>query len=65
MVAMNAKTGAVLWSYASGAPCTAGASISNGKVFWGSGTFTGFGPKKVFAFGLPSKPGDDDDDDDN
>jgi polyvinyl alcohol dehydrogenase (cytochrome) len=63
MVAMNAKTGAILWSYASGGPCNAGASIANGKVFWGSGTFSGFGPRKVFAFGLPSKPGDDDDDD--
>jgi hypothetical protein len=21
-------------------------------VFWGSGTFSGFGPKQVFAFGL-------------
>jgi polyvinyl alcohol dehydrogenase (cytochrome) len=53
MVAMNAKTGAILWSYASGGPCNAGASISDGMVFWGSGTFSGFGPKKLFAFGLP------------
>jgi polyvinyl alcohol dehydrogenase (cytochrome) len=52
MVAMHAKTGQILWSYASGAPCNAGASISDGMVFWGSGTFTQ-GSKKVFAFGLP------------
>jgi polyvinyl alcohol dehydrogenase (cytochrome) len=52
MVAMNAKTGAILWSYPSGAPCNAGASISDGMVFWGSGTFTG-ASRKVFAFGLP------------
>jgi len=52
MVAMNAKTGAILWSYPSGGPCNAGASISDGMVFWGSGTFTN-GSKKVFAFGLP------------
>ena len=52
MVAMDAKTGAILWSFNSGGPCNAGASISDGMVFWGSGTW-GFGPKKVFAFGLP------------
>jgi len=54
MVAMDAKSGAILWSYDSGGPCNAGASISDGMVFWGSGTFAGTGPKKVFAFGLPS-----------
>jgi polyvinyl alcohol dehydrogenase (cytochrome) len=53
MVAMSAKTGAILWQYSSGGPCNAGASISDGMVFWGSGTFSGQGPKKVFAFGLP------------
>jgi len=52
MVAMSTKTGAILWSYDTGAPCNAGASISDGMVFWGSGTFTS-GSKKVFAFGLP------------
>jgi polyvinyl alcohol dehydrogenase (cytochrome) len=58
MVAMAAKTGAILWSYDSGGPCNAGASIDDGMVFWGSGTFIGstlgiLGPKKVFGFGLP------------
>ena len=53
MVAMNAKTGTILWSYDTGAPCNAGASISDGMVYWGSGTFSGTGPKKLFAFGLP------------
>jgi polyvinyl alcohol dehydrogenase (cytochrome) len=62
MVAMDAKTGAVLWSYNSGGMCNAGASISRGMVFWGNGTFAGTGVKKVFAFGLPARPGDDDDD---
>jgi polyvinyl alcohol dehydrogenase (cytochrome) len=52
MFALHAETGAILWSYDSGAPCNAGASISDGMVFWGSGTFSGFGPKKVFAFGF-------------
>jgi polyvinyl alcohol dehydrogenase (cytochrome) len=52
MYAMNASTGAVLWSFPSGGPCNAGASIADGMVYWGSGTFNGAGPKKVFAFGL-------------
>jgi polyvinyl alcohol dehydrogenase (cytochrome) len=58
MVALSADTGQLLWSYDSGAPCSAGASISDGMVFWGSGTFSTrpdqMGPKKVFAFWLPS-----------
>jgi polyvinyl alcohol dehydrogenase (cytochrome) len=52
MYALNARTGAVLWSHDSGGPCNAGPSIADGMVFWGTGTFNGFGPKKVFAFGL-------------
>lgn len=52
MYALDAKTGTPLWSYNSGGPCNAGPSIADGMVYWGSGTFSGFGPKKVFAFGL-------------
>ena len=52
MYAMNAATGAVLWSYNSGGFCNAGASVADGMVYWGSGTFQGTGVKKVFAFGL-------------
>jgi polyvinyl alcohol dehydrogenase (cytochrome) len=52
MYALNARTGEVLWSYDSGGPCNAVPSIADGMVFWGSGTFNSFGPKKVFAFGL-------------
>ena len=54
MYAMDARTGAILWEYNSGGPCNAGASISDGMVYWGSGNFSGFPgtPKKVFAFGL-------------
>ncbi len=52
MFAMNAATGAVLWSYSSGGFCNAGASVAVGMVYWGSGTFQGTGVKKVFAFGL-------------
>lgn len=60
---MDAKTGAILWSYDSGG--NAGASISDGMVFSGNGTFAGTGVKKLFAFGLPSRPGDDPGDDDD
>ena len=55
LYALDAKSGKPLWSHNSGAPCTAGPSIVDGMVFWGSGTFGLFGPtgpKKVFAFGL-------------
>jgi polyvinyl alcohol dehydrogenase (cytochrome) len=53
MYALDAKSGAPLWSYASGAPCTAGPSIVDGVVYWGSGTFISpGGPHKVHAFGL-------------
>ncbi|MBI3156504.1 MAG: PQQ-binding-like beta-propeller repeat protein [Burkholderiales bacterium] len=52
MFALNARNGAVLWSHDSGLPCTAGASISDGMVFWGSGTFLFPGPAKMMAFGL-------------
>ncbi len=52
MYALDAKTGAPLWSFNSGGACNAGPSIADGMVYWGSGTFNGFGPKKLFAFGL-------------
>ena len=62
MYAMDAKSGATLWSFPAGPPthvnnfystaCVAGPSISDGMVFWGSGGGQGYGPKKVFAFGL-------------
>jgi len=58
MYALEARTGKLLWSFNSnaGSPtygaCNAGPSIADGMVFWGTGTFSGKGPKKVFAFGL-------------
>ena len=55
LYALDAKSGAPLWSYNSGGACNAGPSIADGMVYWGSGTFGLFGPtgpKKVFAFGL-------------
>jgi len=56
MYALNAATGAVLWSFASGGSCLSGAAISNGEVYWGSGYSNfGFGTanNKLYAFKLP------------
>ncbi len=57
MYAMDAATGAVLWSFASGGSCNAGAAVVNGTVYWGSGyaALAGFipgttGNNKLFAF---------------
>lgn len=57
MYALNATTGAVLWSYASGGSCLSGAAISDGMLFWGSGYSNfGFGTpnNQLYAFGLSS-----------
>jgi polyvinyl alcohol dehydrogenase (cytochrome) len=56
MYALNAATGTVLWSFASGGSCLSGAAISNGMLYWGSGYSNfGFGTpnNKLYAFGLP------------
>jgi polyvinyl alcohol dehydrogenase (cytochrome) len=37
MVALNAKTGKTLWSFAAGASVVAGASIVGDTIYWGSG----------------------------
>ena len=37
MYAMDAATGKILWSFASGGSVTDGSSIVNGFVYWGSG----------------------------
>lgn len=54
MYALDGSTGAIKWSFASGGSCNAGAAISNGVVYWGSG-YRAFGTanNKFFAFGLP------------
>jgi polyvinyl alcohol dehydrogenase (cytochrome) len=55
MYALNAATGEILWTFASGASCLSGAAISRGEVFWGSG-YSNFGlgapGNKVYAFEL-------------
>jgi len=58
MFALNASTGDVLWSYASGGSVIAGASIAQKTIFWGSG-YSHLGPflpftgnNKFYAFTL-------------
>jgi polyvinyl alcohol dehydrogenase (cytochrome) len=56
MYALNAASGAELWTFPSGGSCLSGAAISDGMVFWGSGYSNfGFGTanNKLYAFGLP------------
>jgi polyvinyl alcohol dehydrogenase (cytochrome) len=56
MYAIDGNTGNILWSYASGGSCNAGAAISNGMVFWGSGYSNlnlGTPNNQFYAFQLP------------
>jgi polyvinyl alcohol dehydrogenase (cytochrome) len=43
MYAMDANSGQVLWGFASGGSCNAGAAIVGGDVYWGSG-YASLGP---------------------
>jgi len=55
MNALDARTGAVLWSFDSGGTVVDGPSISDGRVFWASGYSQpkgGIGNNRVYAFGL-------------
>ncbi|WP_404392926.1 PQQ-binding-like beta-propeller repeat protein [Humibacillus xanthopallidus] len=55
MYALDAASGDVLWTFASGGSCLSGAAISNGSVYWGSGyanNFFGTPNNKLYAFGL-------------
>ena len=63
MYALDASTGVILWSFASGGEARSGAAIVGPKVYWGSGYGGGHNNKlhnnKLYAFGLPagSRPG--------
>jgi polyvinyl alcohol dehydrogenase (cytochrome) len=57
MFAMNAATGATLWSFPAGSSVNAGATVVNGTVYWGSGYahlgIPGFtAGNKFYAFSL-------------
>jgi polyvinyl alcohol dehydrogenase (cytochrome) len=58
MYALDAATGAVLWSFQAGATVYGGPAVAGGVVYWGAGypaTRLGFGgsAKKLYAFALP------------
>jgi polyvinyl alcohol dehydrogenase (cytochrome) len=54
MFALDAANGNTLWSFAPGSSVNAGATISNGVVYWGSGYShlgsLGTGNNKFYAF---------------
>jgi polyvinyl alcohol dehydrogenase (cytochrome) len=59
MYALNAKTGAVRWTFESGAPCGGGASVADGTVYWSTGYSQGLGGPAlgtpgVYAFAIPA-----------
>lgn len=43
MYALDAANGSILWRFASGGSCNAGAAVADGEVYWGSG-YTVLGP---------------------
>jgi len=66
--ALDARTGQILWSFAAGASCNAGAAIANGTVYWGSGyTRLGLGTpgNMLRAFTVPRRDRHDFDDNHN
>jgi len=55
MYALNAQSGKILWSFASGGSVIDGPSIVDGTVYWGSGYNIGTGNNKVYAFSVGGK----------
>ena len=53
MYALDTRTGSVLWSFASGGSCNAGAAVAGSSVYWGSN----YSSLAVFLF--PSPTGND------
>jgi polyvinyl alcohol dehydrogenase (cytochrome) len=56
MYALDAKSGSILWTFASGGSVADGPSIVDGVVYWGSGykrIAPGIGNNKLYAFDLP------------
>jgi polyvinyl alcohol dehydrogenase (cytochrome) len=57
MYALNATTGHIIWSFASGGSVAAGPAIVGGSVYWGSGyskSQTGSPSRRLYAFGVAS-----------
>jgi polyvinyl alcohol dehydrogenase (cytochrome) len=56
MYALDAATGAVLWTFVSGGSCNSGAAVADGTVYWGSGYSNfqvGTPNNKLYAFTVP------------
>ena len=53
MYGLDASTGTILWSFASGGEVRSGAAIVGAKVYWGSG-YRGGENNKLYAFKLPA-----------
>jgi polyvinyl alcohol dehydrogenase (cytochrome) len=56
MYALDASTGAVLWTFVSGGSCNSGAAVADGTVYWGSGYSNfqvGTPNNKLYAFTVP------------
>jgi polyvinyl alcohol dehydrogenase (cytochrome) len=61
MYALEAATGKILWSFASGGSVIDGPSIVDGVLYWGSGyanATPGTGNNKLYAFSLPRRAPD-------
>jgi polyvinyl alcohol dehydrogenase (cytochrome) len=57
MYAINASTGRILWSFASGGSVLGAPSIVDGTLYWGSGYRRGYtGNNKLYAFALGNTP---------
>ncbi len=56
MYALNAATGNILWSFASGGSVNSGAAVVNGVVYWGSGysSLGGTPGTHLYAFAPPA-----------
>ena len=53
MYALDAETGSVLWSFASGGSVMSAPAVVDGTVYWGSGYPVGFNNDQFYAFELP------------
>jgi len=50
MYALDAATGEILWSFASGGSVMSAPAVVDGVVYWGSGYSTGYDNDRFFAF---------------
>jgi polyvinyl alcohol dehydrogenase (cytochrome) len=53
MYGLDAHTGDILWSFASGGSVMSAPAVVDGVVYWGSGYDKGFNNNTFYAFGLP------------